>query len=51
MGSIQTLKFEPMSEIEKKIGFKQNTLVEERDRDAIGHRSYLRLHGNRRERL
>lgn len=45
-GSIQTLKFERMSEIERKIDFKQSVLVEDRNKEALSHKIFLRESGN-----
>lgn len=40
--SIQSVKLERMSEIDRVIGFRQNVLIDERNSEALGHKLYLR---------
>lgn len=44
--SIQSIKFERMSEIDTSIGFRQNILVDERNREALSHQLYLKENSN-----
>lgn len=50
-GSIQSVQFERMSEIEDQLEFRQSSLVSDRDREALGHKLYVRKNGNPLQRL
>lgn len=50
-GSIQSVQFERMSEIEDQLEFKQSSLVSDRNREAFGHKLYVRKNGNLLQRL